>query len=218
MTPAQTVWSIVVAAGSGQRFGGAKQFEQLGDRRVLDWALEAARAVSEGVVLVLPREHAWPDEPGVDAVVPGGATRSESVRAGLGAVPPEADVVVVHDAARPLAPVSLFEAVLAAVEAGADAAIPGLPVADTIKRVADGEAVVETLDRDELVAVQTPQAFRAHALRAAHRDEPEATDDAALVEAGGGKVVCVPGDSRAAKLTTQEDLLLARAMVAGDHQ
>ena len=214
----QTVWSIVVAAGSGRRFGGAKQFEQLGDRRVLDWALESARAVSEGVVLVLPREHGWPDEPGVDAVVPGGATRSESVRAGLGAVPPEADVVVVHDAARPLAPVALFEAVVAAIEGGADAAVPGVPVADTIKRVAEGEAVIETLDRRELVAVQTPQAFRAAALRAAHRDEPEATDDAALVEAAGGKVVCVPGDTRAAKLTTQEDLLLARSLVAEDHR
>lgn len=202
----------MVAAGSGTRFGRTKQYEQLGDRRVLDWALVTARAVSEGVVLVVGPDSAGRREPGVDAVVPGGSTRSASVRAGLAAVPGEADVVVVHDAARPLAPVSLFEAVVAAVRSGVDAAIPGVAVTSTIKRVA-GRRVVETVDRRNLVEVQTPQAFAAAALRQAHADDPEATDDAALVEAAGGTVTVVEGDPRNLKLTHPHDLTVARALL-----
>lgn len=211
---AATVWTVVVAAGSGARFGAAKQFERLGDRRVVDWALDAAQAASSGVVLVVPPDLAVTDEPRADVVVPGGTTRSASVRAGLAAVPPEADVVVVHDAARPLAPVALFESVVrAVVDDGADAAVPGVPVSDTVKRVDAGGAVVETVDRSSLVAVQTPQAFRAAALRAAHEHEPVATDDAALIEAAGGRVVVVDGDTRAVKLTTRDDLAMARVLV-----
>jgi 2-C-methyl-D-erythritol 4-phosphate cytidylyltransferase len=207
------VWTIVVAAGSGSRFGRAKQYERLGDRRVLDWALAAAQSVSEGVVLVVPPDTAGRREAGVDAVVPGGATRSESVRAGLAAVPGEADIVLVHDAARPLASAALFEAVVAAVrDGGADCAIPGLPVANTVKRVR-GAQVVETVDRSELVEVQTPQAFAAAALRAAHADGPEATDDAALVEAAGGRVVVVPGEPGNLKLTHPHDLAVARVLL-----
>jgi len=202
-----------VAAGSGTRFGRAKQYEKLGDRRVLDHALEAARAVSEGIVLVVPPESAGRREAGVDAVVPGGATRSESVRAGLAAVPGEADVVLVHDAARPLATTALFEAVVAAVQGGADAAIPGVPVANTVKRV-QGNEVVGTVDRADLVEVQTPQGFRAAALRAAHAGEPDATDDAALVEAAGGSVVIVPGEPTNLKLTHPHDLAVARVLLS----
>ncbi len=208
-----TVWTIVVAAGSGSRFGRAKQYERLGDRRVLDWAVAQARAVSDGVVLVVPPESAGRREPGVDAVVPGGATRSESVRAGLAAVPGEADVVLVHDGARPMASAALFASVVAAVEAGADCAVPGLPVANTVKRVV-GDKVVATVDRSDLVEVQTPQGFAAGALRRAHADQPEATDDAALIEAGGGTVVVVPGEATNFKLTHAEDLAVARALVA----
>jgi 2-C-methyl-D-erythritol 4-phosphate cytidylyltransferase len=209
-----TVWTVVVAAGAGARFGAAKQFEQLGDRRVVDWALETAQAASTGVVLVVPPDRAVTDEPLADVVVAGGATRSASVRAGLAAVPPEADVVLVHDAARPLAPVTLFEAVVAAVaDGGADAAVPGIALSDTVKRVSPDGAVIETVDRTSLVAVQTPQAFRAATLRAVHEPEPEATDDAALIEAAGGRVVVVDGDTRALKVTTRDDLAFARALV-----
>jgi 2-C-methyl-D-erythritol 4-phosphate cytidylyltransferase len=200
------VWAVVVAAGRGERFGAPKQYEALGGRRVLDWALAAARDRAEGVVLVVPPDRAGDGEPGATAVVPGGATRSGSVRAGLAAVPPEADVVLVHDAARPLAPAELFDAVLDAVAAGADAAVPGLPVTDTVKRVAADGRVLETLDRSSLVVVQTPQAFRAAALRAAHAGGGEASDDAALVEAAGGRVVVVPGAAAAAKVTEPSDL------------
>jgi 2-C-methyl-D-erythritol 4-phosphate cytidylyltransferase len=207
-------WAVVVAGGSGSRFGGRKQYEMLGDRRVLDWAIDGARSVAAGVVVVVPEVEATAHEPGADAVVPGGATRSASVRAGLAAVPPDAAIVVVHDAARPLAPVALFESVVAAVTAGADGAVPVVPVTDTVKRVRGG-AVVATVDRSELVTVQTPQAFVASVLRAAHASGADDTDDAALVEAAGGHVVVVPGDAVNAKLTTSHDLVLARAVVAG---
>ncbi len=195
-------WAIVVAAGSGSRFGKPKQFELLGGRSILDWSTAAAAAACDEVVTVLP--------PGQGGVT-GGDTRSASVRAGLAAVPEDADVIVVHDAARPLASAALFAAVIAAVEAGADGAIPGLAVSDTIKRV-DGERVVETVDRAQLVAVQTPQAFRAEMLRKAHASGAEATDDAALVEALGGRVAVVPGEPANIKVTTPDDLRIAEAL------
>ena len=202
-----TVWAIVVAAGTGDRFGRPKQFELLGGRRLVDWAADAAGAACDGVVTVLP--------PGaVEAGgVAGGATRSASVRCGLAAVPATAEIVVVHDAARPLADPVLFERVVAAVRAGADGAIAAAPVTDTVKRV-DGDRVVQTLDRAALVAVQTPQAFAAAALRAAHDGDPEATDDAALVEAAGGVVVVVTAPRWNIKITEPEDLAVAEALLA----
>jgi 2-C-methyl-D-erythritol 4-phosphate cytidylyltransferase len=205
-------WTIVVAAGSGARFGAPKQFERVGDDRLVDIAVGTAQRRSDRVVIVLPAGTEW-DGPPVAAAVTGGATRADSVRAGLAAVPDTADVVVVHDAARPLATEALFDAVIGAVRDGADGAVPGLLVADTIKRV-DGERVVETVPREELVAVQTPQAFRAGALRAAHRDGADGTDDAALVERDGGKVVVVPGDPANVKVTGPDDLALVAALRA----
>lgn len=204
---------MVVAAGNGARFGRAKQYERLGGRRVLDWSLEAARAACDGVIVVVAPALALEPEPGADLVVAGGASRSASVRCGLAAVPADADLVVVHDAARPLATVEMFSAVLGAVGAGADGAVCAVRVADTVKRV-EGARVVATLDRAELWAVQTPQAFAAGVLRKAHAPAAEASDDAALVEAAGGTVVVVEGDSRNLKLTTPVDLVVAEAVVA----
>lgn len=201
------VWAIVVAAGAGRRFGSAKQFEVVAGRRVLDWSLAAAREACDGVVVVLPADRL---EPGT---VAGGVTRSGSVRAGLAAVPESAEVVLVHDAARPLATTALFERVVAAVRAGADAAIPVVPVAETVKRV-QGDQVVETVDRTSLVTAQTPQAFRADALRRAHKAQPEATDDAGLIEAMGGTVVVVAGDPGNLKITSPDDLIVAAALMA----
>ena len=146
-------------------------------------------------------------------VVDGGPSRAASVRAGLAALPPEAELVIVHDGVRPFASPALFASVLAAVRDGADAAIPALAVTDTLKRV-DGGRVVETLDRATVVAVQTPQAFRLATLRAAHADHGEASDDAALVEAIGGSVVWVPGAEDNRKLTTAEDLWWFNAKLA----
>ncbi len=211
---------MVVAAGSGTRFGGPKQFAILGGRPVARWSVEACRSVADGVVVVVPR-GAGEDLPdlGADVIVLGGATRSASVRAGLEAVPAEAGAIVVHDAARPMAPASLFRAVVGALEAGAAGAVCSLPVSDTLKAVDRGESggpetVRRTLDRSGLVSVQTPQGFIAEVLRAAHRGEPEATDDAALVEALGAAVWAVPGDPGNLKLTSPTDLAYAEFLLA----
>lgn len=198
----------MVGGGSGQRFGAPKQYEPLGGARVIDLSRIVAEEVSHGVVVVVPesdaeREHA----------TAGGSTRSESVRAGLAEVPADASIICVHDAARPLATPALFRSVIDAVINGADGAIPGIPVADTIKLVDDG-IVTNTPDRESLVAVQTPQAFRAGVLRDAHSQGGGSTDDAALVEAAGGTVVVVVGEELNRKLTHPDDLVWARGEVA----
>ncbi|MEX2269068.1 MAG: 2-C-methyl-D-erythritol 4-phosphate cytidylyltransferase [Acidimicrobiia bacterium] len=203
--------AVVVAGGRGDRLGATKQFSDVGGARLVDHAVAAAAAVCDEVVVVLPSGVAWDGTP-VQAVVAGGATRSESVRAGLAAVADDAEVVVVHDAARPLATAELFALVVDAVRAGADGAVPALEVSDTLKRV-DGGRVIDTVARDQLVAVQTPQAFRASVLRDAHAQGGEATDDAALVEAMGATVVVVPGDPRNLKVTTVADLVLATTLL-----
>jgi 2-C-methyl-D-erythritol 4-phosphate cytidylyltransferase len=207
------VAAIVVAGGRGERFGAPKQFTELAGVPLVERAVADARAACARVVVALPDAAGWTGGSDV-AVVAGGVTRSASVRAGLDAVPADTEIVVVHDAARPLAGTALFEAVIDAVRAGADGAVPAVPVADTLKRV-DGDAVVETVPRDGLVAVQTPQAFRAEVLRAAHAEGRDATDDAALVEADGGRVVVVPGDRRNVKITDPSDLAVAEALLSG---
>ena len=208
LQPPDIVWTIVVAAGSGTRFGGPKQYESLGHQRVLDWSVAAARAASAGVVVVVPEVDAERE-----GGVAGGASRSESVRAGLARVPAEATIVCVHDGARPFADATLFDRVIEAVAAGADAAIPGVAVTDTIKQIDGSGGVVHTPERSTLTAVQTPQAFRADVLRAAHGAAGDATDDAALVEAAGGKVVVVLGHPQNRKITDPDDLAWARRHV-----
>jgi 2-C-methyl-D-erythritol 4-phosphate cytidylyltransferase len=211
-----TVWAVVVAGGSGQRFGRLKQFALLAERPVVEWAVAACRPSSSGVVLVVPRGSTLDVAHGADFVVEGGDSRAESVRLGLAAVPDSAEVIVVHDAARPLASDALFRAVIAAVAVeGAEGAIPGVPVSDTIKVVDGTQTVTATLDRSALVAVQTPQAFGASLLRRAHAEGGEATDDAALVEALGATVRVVPGDPHNLKITTPADLGTAERFLKG---
>jgi 2-C-methyl-D-erythritol 4-phosphate cytidylyltransferase len=213
------VWAIVVAGGSGRRFGQLKQFELLAGRPVAEWSVAACRPTASGVVLVVPMDSDRHVDHGADVVVEGGETRAESVRRGLLAVPEEAEVIVVHDAARPLASAALFGAVVGAVaEEGVGGAVPGLAVSDTIKQVWLHGAVREvraTLDRGTLVAVQTPQAFEAGLLRRAHAEGREATDDAALVEVLGATVRVVEGDPRNTKITTPDDLRAAEQLVEG---
>jgi 2-C-methyl-D-erythritol 4-phosphate cytidylyltransferase len=201
MAENETVWTIVVAAGSGLRFGSAKQFETIGGKRIVDWAMDEATEHSVGVIVVLPKGEAT--SPGQ---VEGGATRSESVRRGLAAVPTDATIVCVHDAARPFASPTVFQRVISAVVDGADAAVPGIAVTDTIKQVNESEVVVSTPRRETLRAVQTPQAFRASSLRRAHEHGGEGTDDATLIEKIGGEVVVVEGEIVNRKITTPEDL------------
>jgi 2-C-methyl-D-erythritol 4-phosphate cytidylyltransferase len=204
--------AIVVAAGGGERFGAPKQFLLLGPTRLVDRAVTAAGEACDEVIVVLPAGHAWDGAP-VTATVAGGATRAASVRAGLAAVSASADVIVVHDAARPLATANLFRAVIDAVRGGADAAVPAVAITDTVKRV-DAGRVLDTVPRDNLVAVQTPQAFRSDALRSAHAGGADATDDAALIEAAGGTVLTVAGEPRNLKVTTTADLTVAAALLA----
>jgi 2-C-methyl-D-erythritol 4-phosphate cytidylyltransferase len=215
------VWSIVVGGGGGTRFGGLKQFAELGGRSLVERSVEACRPVSDGVVLVLP-EGSTDHRFGADVVVTGGPSRSASVRNGLAAVPDETDIVVVHDAVRPLASRALFTAVLAALDDPAvGGALCGCPLTDTVKEIdcvatVDGVLgnVVATLDRERLVAVQTPQAFRAALLRKAHEAAGEATDDGSLVEALGATVRVVAGDPRNVKVTTAADLAYAEHLLA----
>ncbi|HMJ00654.1 MAG TPA: 2-C-methyl-D-erythritol 4-phosphate cytidylyltransferase [Gaiellaceae bacterium] len=220
-----SVWAILAAAGKGDRLGldRPKAFAPLNDRPLVAEALERLEASDwiEGIVVAAPPE--W-EEPcilvaeevaagKVAATVTGGESRSESVRAALAEVPEEATVVLVHDAARPLVTDEVIERVVTGLADGWDGAVPALPIADAVKRV-EGDAVVETLDREGLVTVQTPQAFLASALRAALSDPTlqqtvaKSLDCASLVEARGGRVRVVEGDPHLLKVTEPADLEL----------
>ncbi len=212
--PASDVWCIVVAGGSGRRWGGAKQFELLEGRRVIDRSVDAAREAGARVVAVVPADDEGApvcDVPSADLVVVGGATRSESVRSGLAVVPAEATIMLVHDAARPLASEALFRRVIDAVRSGSEAVVPVVPVVDTIRSIYGG-----VVDRDSLRAVQTPQGFEASTLRRVHSDLPDASDDAGLVEAVGVSVALVVGERRNLKLTDPADRVIASAWLAAD--
>jgi 2-C-methyl-D-erythritol 4-phosphate cytidylyltransferase len=200
-----SVVGIVPAAGAGERLGAdvPKAFAVLGGKPMLEWSLEVLREVCDRVVVAVPADRVAPPD-----MVAGGATRSESVRNALAAAP-EATVVVIHDAARPLVTVELVRRCLDALE-GFDGAIAATPVTDTIKEVAEGR-VVRTPDRGRLWAAQTPQVFRADVLR---RVAAEATDDAALVEAIGGTVRVVEAPRENLKVTTAADVRVAEMLLA----
>ena len=206
------VGAIVVAGGRGERFGGLKQFAMFDGRSLAAIGVQRARCVAQRVVLVVPEGYDGTGE-GADDVVSGGATRSDSVRCGLALIG-EVDVVIIHDAARPLATEELFRAVLNAVDDGASAAIPGLAITDTVKKVdsTDRVTVLSTIARDDLVTVQTPQAFRLSDLLEAHQSEIDATDDAFLVELLGRRVVIVPGERTNIKVTESHDMAELRTL------
>ena len=221
-------WAILVAAGTGARLGGdrPKAFAALAGRPLLAESLERLDASDWVDAIVVAAAPEW-EEPTillaeelvaskVASVVTGGATRAESVRNALAEVPAEARVVLVHDAARPLVDDAIVELLLGRLGEGLDGVIPGLPIADTVKRV-DGGIVAETVDRNSLVVVQTPQAFVADRLRAAYAgDLADATDCASLVERSGGRIGVVLGDARLVKVTTPDDLALVERLLAGD--
>ena len=207
--------ALLVAAGSGERLGASrpKAFVTLAGRPMLEWSVDALRAAGlDEIVVALPDGEPAPEG---CAGVPGGVTRSESVRAALAAAAPS-DAVVVHDAARPLVEPSLFREALAALER-ADCAVAAAQVTDTVKEAGPDHRVTGTLDRSRLWAIQTPQAFRRSALERALDVAgdvlAQATDDAWLVERSGGSVVVVPSSPANFKVTTPHDLTVAELLL-----
>ena len=210
--------------GTGQRHGGtgqlrgAKQFQMVAGKPMLQWSIDAFAPVSDGVVVVVPADAVeaiqgrWsPTVPAgtLFSVVPGGSSRAESVRSGLAEIPETAGFVLVHDAARPAISSAVIGRVLEALTDGADSAIPVIPVTDTLRNVSGGAA-----NRDQFVAVQTPQGFVRSVLIAAHASGNDATDDASLVDQSGGNVVHVQGDPANLKVTVASDLQLAEILLA----
>ena len=217
-----TVAAILVAAGSGERLGAAvpKAFVPVAGATLLEHATArfAAHPGIDHIVVVAPASHLAEAERLTAArVVAGGASRQASVAAGLAEVPADAQFVLVHDVARPLVPSLVIDAVLTALGAGADAVVPVVPIADTVRSIAPDGTLAGVVDRSTLRAVQTPQGFRREVLAAAHQRAGSipATDDAALVEALGRQVVAVPGADDAFKITTAADLVRAELVLGG---
>ncbi len=222
---AGATWALLVAAGAGERLGidRPKAFASLGGRPLLAESLDRLDRSPWVDAIVVAAPVGW-EEPAillaeelaatkVVSCVTGGATRADSVRAALADVPEDALVVLVHDAARPLLDDAVIERLLAPLADGFDGVVPTVAIPDTVKRV-DGSVVVETLDRDDLVGAQTPQAFLAPSLRRAFAgDLSAATDCATLVERAGGRVAVVAGDSRLVKVTTASDLALVELLL-----
>ena len=215
-----TVAAILVAAGDGQRLGAAvpKAFCVVAGRTLLEHAANrfAAHPDVRDLVIVAPPTLIESASSLVPAalVVAGGHSRQESVRRGLAALADDVDVVLVHDVARPFVPTEVISRVIAALSGGAQAVIPAVPVVDTVKRVDASDAVTETVERTSLRAVQTPQGFRRSVLVEAHAasDGPGVSDDAALVEARGVRVVVVAGADESFKITRPWDLVLAEVV------
>ncbi len=216
--------AIVVAAGSGKRFGEKKQFASLKGQPVLEWALRAFETHEEinSIILVLPEEveesYYLERHEKISGVVRGGEKRQDSVWEGFKALDAEAaEMVLIHDGARPLVSRNLISRVIEGTRTGS-AAVPILPFNDTIKEIADG-GVIRTVDRSRFFRVQTPQGFLVpvlkEALATAYRDQFYGTDEAMLVERVGVRVATVEGDSRNIKITTPIDIRLAEAMIDG---
>ena len=203
------IWGILLAAGRGTRFGQQKHDVELDGLPLWQWA---QRALIDGGVdqIVIVGDF--------DGGVPGGERRQDSVAAGLARIPNNDGLVLVHDAARPLLTPDVVKRVIARLRVGDVAGvIPAVPVRDTIKRI-ERERVVATVERADLIAVQTPQGFDLRVLRAAHASfEGEATDDASMVESVGGSIAVVDGDPMNLKVTYPEDLLLIEALRSGHH-
>lgn len=207
------VWTIVVAAGESKRFGEDKQKLKIGKQTVLESSVSSATSVGSVVIvtqvgLVKEIEQFFSTNQNVQSVVPGGKTRTGSVLSGLSQVPKEAEIILVHDGARPLATQNLFKSVVEEIENGSKAVVPVVEVNDSLRNIA-GYA----LNRSEVVAVQTPQGFEASVLRSAYLDEEEFTDDASKVENQGVRVEVIKGEPNNLKITHPIDLLAVRQII-----
>lgn len=204
------IWGILLAAGRGARFGREKHNLQLGGIPLWQHSHDVLLDAGVDSLVVVGDTDGW---------VVGGDRRQDSVAAGLAQIPDHDGLVLIHDAARPLLTAALVQRVITRLQIGdVDGVVPAVAVRDTIKRVA-GERIVETMDRSEVVAVQTPQGFDLRVLRAAHEVAGfDATDDASMVEANGGTVVFVDGDPANIKVTYPEDLPVAEALRSRDYE
>jgi 2-C-methyl-D-erythritol 4-phosphate cytidylyltransferase len=210
----EPVWAIVLAGGVSLRFGvQPKQFEQVGGLRMVDRTVAAARRSCDRVALVLPPGRSWDGEP-VDALAEGGDHQSESLRAALATLPPDAAIAVVADPAHPLASDALFHAVVDAVRAGADGAVPVVPILEVVQRVEGGRAV-GTVPKADLVLTQSPQAFRVPVLRALHADRPRPLDNSSLLVERGHRVDVVPGEPGNLHVTTPAELAVVQELTTG---
>ncbi len=199
---------VVFAGGTGNRFGGQKQFEMLGTERAVDRVVRTALATCDHVVLVLPVGHEWTGAE-VDVVVEGGNSHAESVRNGVDHVPAEAAIILLAAASHPLASAALFDATIEAVRAGADAAVPRRNMADAIKRHVDGR-IIETVQKHDLAFAQSPSTFAAPLFRKCLAERREVPEELQLVEEAGGLVVFVPGEETNVHITTPLELEMAR--------
>lgn len=204
------VWAIVLAGGTGTRYGRLKQLEDLGGMRLVDHTVGAARRTCDRVALVLPAGVPWDGEP-VDLLATGGDHQAASLRNALAVVPDSAGVLVLADPAHPLAADRIFVETVAEVRAGADGAVPVVPMLEVVQRVRDG-MVVETLPKADTWIAQSPQAFRAAVLRAAHADAPRPVENSGMLAALGHRVVTVAGDPANLHVATEEDLAVVRRL------
>lgn len=206
------VGAVVLAAGSGTRLGQRKQFLELkSGERLVDRAVLTAAHVATWVGVVLPADHPW-EGPPVDAVVIGGHSRHASLAAGLALIPPEVDIVVVHSASHPLATPELLMTLVAAVEAGADGAVPLHDMVDVIKQQTGDR--LTTVGREGYGAAQCPMAFGRAALAEAFAGGAEGTEESEVVERAGGRVVAVPGEVTNLHVVDETSLAVARAIAA----
>lgn len=210
----QETWAVVLAGGSGHRFGGPKQFQMLGGKRLIDHSLDAARATCDGVVLVVPG-GVWHGD-SVDVVTAGGTSHFESACRGVEATPLTADAILIVTVSHPLASVDLFNRVLGALAPELDAVMPAAPLPDALKSV-ESHQVVHSVDKVALVAAQTPSVFRASTLRSALTEAQaagtEAPEELELIERVGGAIGVVEGEPTNLHITTPQDLRMAEAIL-----
>ena len=204
-----SVWGVVYAAGTGQRFGGHKQFERIGGARLVDRCLAALAPVCDHLVVVLPASVAW-DGPAVAAAVTGGATNPESVRAGVAAVADDAAVIVLHSPSHPLASATLVRRVVQHLGTGVDGACAIAPLHDALRRLDDQGNIVEVLPKANVVSIQMPLAFRAGVLRAALASDTSGSDAQSIVERHGGRIGTIVGEATNIHVTTRDELEMAR--------
>ena len=203
------VWGVVYAAGSGQRFGGFKQFERIGESRLVDRCIAALVPVCDHLVVVLPPSVEWTG-PAVSAVVPGGATNPDSVRAGLAAVAADAVVIVLHSPSHPLASPTLVRRVVEHLATGVDGACPVAPIHDALRRLDVVGDIVEAVSNQHIVSVQMPLAFRADVLRDALALDNSGSDAQTIVERYGARIGTIVGEPTNVHVTTRAELEMAR--------